>query len=177
MTLLSSVLYMVSDGIEWLGSGFAPFQLYLTYIAFVMVPFIMTGLFAIQWPKIHWIGLIGAVAFGASFVFYAGTAIYALTVQTGDYEDLVRELGLLYTLHGGLLVAGGILFGAAVIRSRILPLWTGYALTGGVVVNLVISLIGLPDSNQIVGSSIRNIAFFGMAVRVLKNSLSPTGKQ
>lgn len=149
-------------------SGFSPVQLYMTYGAFVAVPFSLMGLHAIQSPRVGWFSLVGSVAYGSSFIFYAATVVYALVQQTADYANLVDSLGILYPLHGLLLILGGLLFGGSVMRAGVLPRWTGLLLMVGVVVNLAIAALPLPDISQIIGSTLRNIAFLGMAIALLK---------
>lgn len=116
--------------------------------------------------------LTGAIAYGTSFIFFAGTTLYALVLKTNDYATLLEELGSIYTFHGGLMVIGGLLFGVAVVKARILPWWTGIALIVGVSLNLLFRLLALPDLTQIIGSIVRNIAFIGMGIAILKTRKS-----
>jgi len=167
-TLLAAVLYIASDLLEVAMRGFSPVQLYMTYGAFVAIPFSLMGLHAIQSARVGWLSLVGSVAYGSSFIFYAATVIYALVQQTADYANLIDSLGILYPLHGLLLIVGGLLFGWSVMRAGVLPRWTGLLLMVGVVVNLAIAALPLPDISQIIGSTLRNIAFLGMAIALLK---------
>ncbi|HEV8439468.1 MAG TPA: hypothetical protein VGT40_15355 [Methylomirabilota bacterium] len=166
--LASSLAYIGSDVAELLGHGFSPAQLYVTYAAFVAVPFFILGLHALQGPRAGWLSLIGAVCYATSFIFYAGTAVYAIVAGTPDYETLVSEMGALYTFHGALLVIGGLLFGAAAIRAAVWPRWTGIALIVGVLLSLFLALVRLPDIMQTAASTIRSVAFVGMAVAALQ---------
>ncbi len=168
IALASSLAYIGSDVAELLYRGFSPTQLYVTYAAFVVVPFFVLGFHALQRPRSGWLSLIGAVCYGASFIFYAATAIHALVDRTPDYASLAHDLGALYTFHGGLLVVGSVLFGAAVIRAAVVPRWTGIALIVGGLLSLVLYLLRLPDILQIASSTIRNVAFIGMAVAALR---------
>ena len=167
-TLVSSIMYIISDSIELLESGFSATQLYLTYAAFVLIPFFVLGLYALQMPQSGWLGLIGALAYGLAFIFYSGTAVYALTAKTANYEILVIELGFLYTFHGALLVIGATLFGMEIIRAKVLPFWTGITLIIGAILGVVINLMGLSDIFQVISSAIRSVAFIGMGIEVLK---------
>ncbi len=166
-TLISPILHILSDLLELFGGGFSSSQLWINYVAFLFIPFYMVGLYAIQRPHVGWMSLTGAIAYGASFIFFAGTTLYALVSTTEDYSTLVEELGSIYTFHGGLMVAGGLLFGASVIQGRVLPRWTGITLILGVSLNLLLRLLALPDLTQIVGSTIRNIAFIGIGITIL----------
>lgn len=73
------------------------------------------------------------------------------------------------------MVAGGIVFGAAVVRARVLPPWTGFALIAGVSLNLLVAVLPAPPIVQMVGSAVRNVAFIGMGVALLR-PLPPSGR-
>ncbi len=166
--LISSSLYLLSDLVELVQGGLNPIQFYLTYIAFAAVPFYIIGLHALQSSKVGWVSLIGAVCYGGAFIFFAGTDLYALVDQTSDYTTLVEKFGLLYAIHGGLLVIGGVLFGTAVYRAAVLPRWSGIMLIIGSVLAFVLKSMQFPEIAQVFSSTIRNLAFIGMAVTVLK---------
>lgn len=168
-TLIASAMYILSDLIELISGGFTEIQLYITYVAFVAIPFFLIGLHAIQLPQTGWLSLLGGLAYGTSFIFYASTAIYALVNQTNDYTKLVEELGSLYIFHGTLLVIGGLLFGIAVIKAGVLPKWTGYLLLVGVATSFLLNALSMPALSQVFGSTLRNIAFIGMAISILRN--------
>ncbi|MBI1734863.1 MAG: hypothetical protein HYR51_06795 [Candidatus Rokubacteria bacterium] len=168
VTLASSLLYLASEAMELVAGGFSSTQLLSTYVAFALVPFVVLGLHSLQHAGADWTSLVGATAYGLAYVFYAGTAMYALAAKTTDYAALVHELGGLYVLHGALMVAGGLLFGTAVIRSRVFPWWTGLALLVGTGLALVLNLLELPASAQVLPSVIRTAAFVGMAVAALR---------
>jgi hypothetical protein len=153
---------------EVVGDGFSGVQLAINYAAFVAMPFVMIGLYALQKPRVGVEGLIGALAYGAAFVYFAGTTMYAIARPIADYPTLLEELGVIYTAHGALMVLGGILFGAAVSRARVLPRWTGLALITGVSLNMFVALIDAPPILQVVGSGVRNLAFVAMGVEVLR---------
>ncbi len=171
-TIIAFTLHILSDLLEVLSGGFFAAQLWINYVAFLPIPFLMIGLYAVQLPLSGWISLTGAIAYGTSFIFFAGTTLYALVAKTADYFTLLEELGNTYTFYGGLMVAGGILFGIALIRARILPRWTGWLLILGVSLNLLCHLLAFPDLSQIIGSIVRNIAFVGMGIAILKTRKS-----
>ncbi|MGK7893629.1 MAG: hypothetical protein AB4372_08395 [Xenococcus sp. (in: cyanobacteria)] len=168
-TIIAFTLHILSDLLEVFSGGFSAAQLWINYVAFLPIPFLMIGLYAFQLPLSGWMSLTGAIAYGTSFIFFAGTTLYALVAKTVDYSTLLEELGDIYTYYGGLMVAGGILFGIAVIRARVLPRWTGRLLIFGVSLNLLFSLLAFPNLSQIIGSLVRNIAFIGMGIAILKN--------
>ena len=170
--IISPLLHILSDLLEVFGGGFSASQLWINYIAFLPIPFLMIGLYAFQRPRSSWMSLVGAIAYGTSFIFFAGTTLYALVAKTADYSTLLEELGSIYTFYGGLMVTGGILFGMAAIVARVFPRWTGWLLIFGVSLNLLLRLLAFPDLSQIVGSIIRNIAFVGMGVAILRTRKS-----
>lgn len=171
-TIIAFTLHILSDLLEVFSGGFFAAQLWINYVAFLPIPFLMIGLYAVQLPLSGWISLTGAIAYGTSFIFFAGTTLYALVAKTADYSTLLEELGSIYTFYGGLMVTGGILFGIAVIIARVLPKWTGWLLILGVSLNLIFRLLTFPALTQIVGSIVRNIAFIGMGIAILRTRKS-----
>ena len=170
--IIASTLHILSDLLEVFSGGFSAEQLWINYVAFLPIPFMMVGLYAVQRPRSGWMSLTGALAYGTSFIFFAGTTLYALVAKTADYSTLLEELGSIYTFYGGLMVAGGILFGIAVIEAKVLPRWTGWLLILGVSLNLLFRLLAFPDLSQIVGSIMRNIAFIGMGIAIIRTRKS-----
>lgn len=130
----------------------------------------MVGLYAVQRPAISGFGLLGALLFGAAYIYFAHTALYALLDHTPDYETLWRKLGIVYTVHGAVMVLGGVLFGVAVVRAKVLPGWTGWVFLVGVVLNLLFAVIPVPDILQTLGSTARNIGLMGMGGALLQRS-------
>jgi len=167
--VLAPALHSLTDLLEVTNGGFSPGQLALNYAAFVTMPFVIVGLYAVQRPRVGWAGLAGALAYGAAFVYFAGTTTYALARGTPDYATLLRELGGLYTAHGALMVAGGLLFGAAVLRAGVLPRWTGAALMGGVAMNAAVAFLPVPPIVQTAGSALRNVALVGAGLALLRS--------
>jgi len=163
----SSALYIVSDLLELAFGGFSRGQLWVTYVAFLAIPFVVIGLHAVQAPRAGWLSLAGALGYGASFVFFAGTVVYALARGTSDYGAMVGELGAMYKAHGVLMIVGGLLFGVGVARARVLPRWTGMLLAVGAILNLVIGILSLPELSAVGASMLRNVAFIGMGIAVM----------
>ena len=75
------------------------------------------------------------------------------------------------TVHGAIMVIAGIAFGAAVMRARVLPRWTGIALMAGVVP--VAATQTAPEGVQLVAAGIRDLAFAGMGVALLSTHARP----
>jgi hypothetical protein len=163
-----SVLYLVSDVIELAQGGFSTPQLALTYAAEAAIPLFVLGLFAVQRPWIGALGLIAAVTYGYTFVFFTSTVVYALVNHTHDWSELTTQLGAWLTIHSVLMVLAGVAFGAAVIRAQVLPRWTGITLMAGMVLMAV--TVSLPDVTQTMSAAVRDVAFAGMGAAVLRRA-------
>lgn len=156
------ILHSGTDVMEWAQGGFAPLQLWLNYVAFLPVPAIVLGLYAAQRPRISRWGLFGAILYGFAFVYFTHTTLYALATRAATYEDLWAVLGRTYTLHGAVMVLGGAAFGLATFRARILPRWTCVLFLAGIGLNLVLTLLPVPDLLQTLGTAMRNAGLVGM---------------
>jgi hypothetical protein len=160
-------LHILSDVLEWVGGGFSPTQLWVNYIAFVLMPFLMVGLYAVQRPQAGWAVLWGALLYGTAFVYFSFTTLYALSEHIADYAALWQKLGALYTVHGGLMVVGGVLFAAASRQAGVLPRGAVLAFLAGLLLNLLFSLLPVPDLWQTIGSTVRNLGLVGMGAALL----------
>jgi hypothetical protein len=161
-----SALYLLSDVVELVQQGFSTMQLSLTYAAEAAIPLYVMGLYAVQRPRIGWLGLVSALGYAYTYIFFTGTVLYALVDRTSDWASLQARMGAWITVHGVLMVVAGFGFGLAVVRAGVLPRWTGYALVAGV--GLVAITSGLPDLAQTVSAAVRDLAFVGMGVSVLR---------
>jgi hypothetical protein len=171
--LVFSILYFLSDVIEAIQGGFSDPQLLLTLVAEAAIPLFVIGLYAVQRPRIGRLGLISAGAYAYAFVFFTGTVVYAVVNGTSDYSALSDDIGALMTVHGAIMVLAGIGFGLAVIKAGVLPSWTGIALMAGVV--LVAVTQGMPEGIQVIAAGIRDVAFAGMGVALLRAHAGPVG--
>lgn len=165
-----SMLYLVSDAIELAQGGFSTLQLALTYAAEAAIPLFVLGLFAVQRPRIGVLGLVAAVTYAYTFVFFTSTVVYALVNHTHDWSELTTQLGAWVTIHSVLMVLAGVAFGAAVIRAQVLPRWTGVTLIAGMVLMAV--TVSLPDVTQTLSAAVRDLAFLGMGAAVLRRAQS-----
>jgi hypothetical protein len=163
--LVFSTLYFLSDAIELSQGGFSTAQLALTYMAEAAIPLFVIGLYAAQRPRIGWLGLVGAVGYAYSFIFFTGTVSFALADHVRDWNALVDRMGPWVTIHGLVMVLAGLAFGWAVIRASVFPRWTGATLMIGVV--LVAASSGLPEAAQTVSAGVRDLAFAGMGASLL----------
>ena len=167
--IIAPALHLFSDILEWAGGGFSPIQLLINYIGFLPIPFLMLGLYAYQRPRIGWVGLIGSVLYGVAFIYFAHTTLIALEESISDYEILWRKLGDFYTFHGVLMVIGGIMFGIDSLRAKVL--WRGAIILFilGIMINLCLAILPLPDRLQIVGSSLRNLGLITMGISIMRS--------
>jgi hypothetical protein len=160
--ILTDILEVVND--------FTFYQLVLTYIAFLFIPFVIIGLYAVYWKKLGLLGLIGSICYGISFIYFASTAIYAInSLKNGinNYEIIYNELGIVYVLHGAIMVIGGILFSVSVIKTKVVPIFTGIVLIIGLLINALFSILPINPNYQIIGSIVRNIGFIGIGISII----------
>ena len=122
-----SALYVIADLIEVAQGGFSTFRLVLTYLAEAAIPLFVLGLYALQRPRIGRLGLAGAVAYAYSYVFFTATVVYALAAGTPNWHALGKVFGPWMTVHGLIMVAGGLAFGLATLKAGSSPAGPGYA--------------------------------------------------
>jgi hypothetical protein len=163
-------LHLLSDILEWVNGRFSQFQLLINYIGFLPMPFLLLGLYVIQRPKIEWIGLLGSMLYGVAFIYFTHTTLYALEGSIPDYETLWGKLGGVYTFHGGLMIVGGVLFGLAALRARVLWRSAVILFLIGIFLNLILGILPLPEIVQIAGSTARNLGLMGMGVGLMRSS-------
>lgn len=137
------------------------------------MPFLMVALYAVQRPQAGWGVLLGALLYGASFVYFSFTTLYALSEHIADYAALWQKLGAVYTVHGGLMVLGGVIFAAASWQAGVLPRTAVVAFFIGVMLNLVFSLLPVPELWQTIGSTVRNVGLMSMGAALLTRSAAP----
>jgi hypothetical protein len=170
-----TALYLIADLIEVAQGGFSTFRLSLTYAGEAAIPLFVIGLYAVQRPRIGRLGFAGAVAYAYSYVFFTSTVVYALIAGTPDYKALVTVFGAWMTVHGLIMLAGGLAFGLAVVRAGVLPRWTGVCLMAGVV--LVVAASGLPNIARTVAAAVPDAAFIGMGLALLSGRLKSRALQ
>ena len=152
---------------EWRHAGFTTTQLWLNYIAFLPMPWLLLGLYAAHQPRPNGVGLFGALLYGAAFTYFAHTTLYALAEHVPTYEALWTRLGTLYTVHGTLMVLGGLMFAWSALRMNWLPRGALLLFAAGLALNLLLALLPVPDILQTVGSAARNLGLMGMGYSIL----------
>jgi hypothetical protein len=165
--IIAPVLHSASDLLEWRQGGFSPLQLWLNYVAFLPMAWLLFGIWCAHPRRPGWMGLLGALLYGAAFTYFAHTTLYALGEDVVDYETLWSRLGGFYTLNGALMVVGGMLFAWDVRRAGWLPSSAVWLLLAGLAINLVLALLPAPDILQIAGSGLRNLGIVLMGVAIL----------
>ena len=165
--LVAPALHSITDLMEWYQGGFSSVQLWLNYAAFLPMPWLLLGLYALHEPRPGWIGLTGALLYGAAFTYFAHTTLYALAEGVPNYAALWQHLGTVYTINGALMVLGGLLFAWSALRSHWLPRLSLLLFAAGILVNALLSLLPAPDILQTLGSALRNIGLMAMGHAVL----------
>jgi hypothetical protein len=117
----------------------------------------ITGIYAKQVKEAGWLGLVGYLlfslflAFTMAFVFIEALIEPSLATVSpkfvegllGMVDSVASEINLgvlptLYLLTGLLYIVGGVLFGTATFRARILPRWAAGMLAVGVMLPVVL---------------------------------------
>ena len=166
--IVAPILHSVTDAMEWYQQGFSPLQLWLNYVAFLPMPWLLLGMYAVREEQLGPTGLVGALLYGVAFTYFAHTTLYALASHAPTYEALWQQLGTTYTVHGALMVIGGLLFSVAALRGGGLPRPAVLLFGMGLLVNLVLALVPAPDILQTVGTAIRNAGLAGMGYSILR---------
>jgi hypothetical protein len=163
--IVFSVVYLLSDVLEIVQGNFSTLRLTLTYAGEASIPFLVMGIYALQRPRVGRLALVGAVAYAYSYVFFTSTVVYALVAGTPNYHALAKAFGPWMTIHGLIMVLGGLMFGLAVMRAGVLPRWTGGCLMAGVV--LVAAASGLPTVARTLAECVPAATFIGMGIALL----------
>jgi hypothetical protein len=169
--VVAPALHCVSDVLEWMHQGFGDGQLWLTYVAFLPMPWLLLGIYAVHQPRPGVAGLVGAILYGIAFTYFAHTALYALAERIPTYEALWQRLGATYTVHGALMVAGGLSFAWSVLRAGQLPRVSVWLFAAGLGVNLVLALLPAPDILQTVGTAIRSLGLMMMGYAIVSGGM------
>jgi hypothetical protein len=166
LAVVSSAIYFLSDALEASNGGFTNPQLLLTLVAEATLPIFVLGLSRLYRGSLGSLGRFGAGAYALAHVYFTYTVVYALAHDTADFAALNRQLSPWMTIAGGVMVVAGVAFGAATFRAQTMPRWTGVALIAGVV--LVVLTIDAPSAIQLFAVAIRDVAFAGMGVAILR---------
>ncbi|MBL8490277.1 MAG: hypothetical protein JNM82_05805 [Rhodocyclaceae bacterium] len=165
--IAAPVLHSATDAMEWYRHGFSATQLWLNYVAFLPMPWLLLGIYAVRGEGLGRPALAGALLYGIAFTYFAHTTLLALATDTPNYEALWQRLGATYTLHGALMVAGGLLFAGDALRAGGLPRPAVLLFAAGLLANLVLALVPAPDMLQTLGTALRNAGLVGIGHAIL----------
>jgi hypothetical protein len=165
--LVAPALHSLTDLLEWYQGGFSNRQLWLNYIAFLPMPWLLLGLYAVCEPRPNAVGLAGALLYGVAFTYFTHTTLYALAEQVPSYAALWSRLGGLYTVHGACMVFGGLMFAWSALRAGWFPRWPLQLFGFGLGVNLLLALLPAPDILQTIGSAARNLGLMAIGHAIL----------
>jgi hypothetical protein len=176
VAIAAPALHSLSDALEW-QQGFTPLQLWINYTAFLPMPWLLLGLYAVREPRAGAAALTGALLYGVAFAYFMHTTLLALEEHIPTYEELWRRLGGTYTLHGAVMVAGGALFGFGALRARWSPRWPVLLFLAGIAMNFVLALLPAPDILQTFGSALRNVGIAGMGYAALRGAAKVSSRR
>lgn len=165
--IAAPVLHSFTDALEWYQGGFSPAQLWLNYVAFLPMPWLLLGFYAVRQQDLGILGLVGALLHGVAFTYFTHTTLLALALGAPNYEALWHQLGLTYTVHGAFMVFGGLMFTLAALRTKGLPALAVWLFAAGLLVNLTLALLPAPDILQTLGTAVRNAGLVGMGLATL----------
>jgi hypothetical protein len=165
--IVAPVLHCITDAMEWYQGGFSPLQLWLNYLAFLPMPWLLLGIYAVRSEELGPSALAGALLYGIAFTYFAHTTLYALQSQAPNYEALWRQLGPAYTAHGAVMIVGGLIFVRAALRTNALPRLAVRLFGAGLLINLGLALVPAPDILQTVGTLTRNAGLAGIGYTLL----------
>jgi len=165
--VIAPFLHSLSDLLEWSQGGFSTGQLQLNYIAFLPMSWLLLGVYAVHEPRPGWVALAGALLYGAAFTYFSHTTLLALEQHVATYEALWAGLGITYTVHGALMVCGGLMFAVSALGAGWLPRVSLLLFISGLTLNLVLALLPTPDIFQIAGSALRNTGLIAMGYAIL----------
>jgi hypothetical protein len=172
--LIAPFLHSLSDFIELYQGGFSTAQLWLNYVAFLPMPWLLLGIYVVhEEPGPGWTALAGALLYGVAFTYFSHTTLLALEQHVTTYEALWGLLGSTYTVHGALMVCGGLMFAISALRAGWLPKVSLLLFLFGLSLNFVLALLPVTDIFQTAGSTLRNIGLIAMGCAVLSGDLRP----
>jgi hypothetical protein len=171
--ITAPIVHSLSDAIECLQGGFSGGQLWLSYVAFLVFSWLLLGIYVAHKKRPDSAGLIGALLYGVAFTYFAHTALVGLAERTPTYEALWQRLGPTYTVHGALMVIGGLLFSWSVLRAGWLPRSAIVLFASGLLVNLILAFTSAPEILQTIGTAFRNLGLVWMGIAILLPDSKP----
>ncbi|MCZ3389013.1 MAG: hypothetical protein LH645_07785 [Actinomycetia bacterium] len=154
----------------------------------------ITGMYLHQVKKMGVLGLVGYVLFAANYLVIMSTSFVAayvlpsiaesnpsyvndvLTVAAGGHAT--GDIGLLKTVlavEGALFLGGGLVFGIALFRARVLPRWAAALLAVGGVVTAALTV--MPDAFYRLLAFPNSIALIGLGYSLWLSARTDTPAQ
>lgn len=146
----------------------------------------ITGMYARQYRKAGLLGLIGYVLFAAGYLAMFSVAVIAATVlpnlvhsQPGFVNDVVSAanggtpigdiggLQILFDVSGAGYILGGLIFGVALFRTRVLARWAAALLAVSTVATAALAV--LPESFNRPMAVPEGIALLALGVSLWRN--------
>lgn len=174
LAVLFPLLHLASDVLAVVQGDFSLTRLGLTYAGEAGIALLVVGLVVLVHDWIPVWAVVGGLAYAYAFVFFTGTVLWVIVARTPRWEDVQADFGWWLTVHGAVMVVGGVAFGAGIVRSGALPPWTGWALVVGVL--LVAATAGLGNLERAAASAVPDVALVGMGVACLRRS-GPASRQ
>lgn len=160
------LVYLLSDLIEVAQGEFTILGLTMTYVGEAGFPLFVIALCALFRTQIPWWGLMGGIAYAYSFIFFTSTVVWAIVAGTPNWEVLSTDFGWWMTVHGAVMVAGGMALGVGLARSPAIPTWIGCSLALGVV--LVAATASAGNLERTLATAVPNIAFMAWGIAMMR---------
>ena len=151
----------------------------------------ITGMYLRQVRRAGLLGLIGYLLFAAGYLVMFGVEVIGafvlprvaeiapgyvnavLTAATGGTPAAdIGQLKTLFLINGFLYMGGGLLFGIALFRARVLARWAAVLLSVGTVATLALS--ALPESFNRPLAVPTGVALIGLGISLWRNPRSAT---
>jgi hypothetical protein len=153
----------------------------------------ITGMYLSQVRRMGVLGLLGYVLFGAGYLILMSIEIIALCVlpslahsAPGYVNDVLTvagggtatgDIGLLQPLSlasGITYLAGGLIFGIALFRAKVLARWAAALLAGGTVATIAIPV--LPQVNERLFAIPTGVALVGLGYSLWREQRTSAGR-
>lgn len=162
--ILGAGLWILSEILEMSSiNGSTPLSSWITTIWHPFLAFGFWGLHKSQSQSKNTLSLIGVIFLILSFIGFAPVSLMILNSPINTFSEFLQQ-NPMFQIFGLFSLVGYILFGAAMIRTKYFPKWTGFALIIAIVVSLIQTLGNLPELLQ-------HIAFIGLSVVIIYMSV------
>ncbi len=159
LTVAVFSLYILTDIIEIAAGQLSSWQVQMTHIAFLLIPFAIMGLYARDHKKGGIAYLIGSFFIAVAFIYYSGTDTAALVSGITDYPELVQKLGFSYSFFSLLYITGAIMVSVIMLLKKIHHPIPAILILFGSIISFIIGAMQLSDSFQIASNMFRNFGF------------------